>query len=829
MFSVLPMLSNNFMRWIKKIAMQTKSVSAHSRRRLTGNRPLAVEFLEERTTLSANQSLVLSPTALPADLVDTPYGQAYTASGDINTFYANQVVSYAPGTLADPTYDNPNAALGGLNPVTGSFDGSNYYLTPFDPAFSSSDLVEVGAGGSLILKLSQTASTNGYTIGVHTGFGLADADYPNGTNTDPATYFSYFQRQADVLVSADGVNWGNLGTITFNNPSNYYAGTTTDPEGLSPGVGPLANPGEPFLGSLSSFNGENWQSTLATLNGSAGGTWLNLGGVTDENGNPISGVNYIEFVVPSNPPLDPNTGYQELMMVGAVVGTNGGATISANGGSGDVALKVSDIQNPIPGLIVPASGTNSLAISGTPTSFGTETFTVTAVDSIGAVVNQNYSITVNPITLSPPNLPADTVNVPYNQTISAEDGTGQMSFAVSNVQNAIAGLDVPANGTNGLIISGTPTSTGTESFTLTVTDSNGMTIGQQNYSITINPASTLSPSSLPADTVNALYNQTISAEDGTGQMSFAVSNIQNAIPGLNVPANGTNDLVITGTPTVTGTETFTVTVTDSVGATTTANYSIAVNPRSTLSIRAVQLPIATVDDQYSAQLLASGGSGVGYSFTASGLPAGLTMSRTGLISGTPQATSGLPTTVTISVLVNDSRGDSGYRTFELTLDPALSINPITLGIATAGDPIHKQLTATGGSDAGYTFKGIGLPYWLTLSPGGLLIGTPPVTAGATVDFSVDVTDNKKGTGSTEYTVQIDPAVQIGSTTLSVVTVGNSFSTQMTAAGGSGTGYMFTASGMPAWMTLTSDGLLSGTPTTNAGSPIHFTIAVTDSE
>src|SRR5262249_16970451 len=153
--------------------------------------------------------------------------------------------------------------LGGLNPVAGSFGGTNYYLTPFDSAFEPSDLVEIGAGGSLVLKLAQPAATNGYTIGVHTGFGLLDANYPSGVNANPASDTHAWLRQADVLVGPDGVNWGNLGTITFDNPSNYDAGPATDPEGLSPGVGPAANPGEPFLGSLSSFNGENWQQTLA--------------------------------------------------------------------------------------------------------------------------------------------------------------------------------------------------------------------------------------------------------------------------------------------------------------------------------------------------------------------------------------------------------------------------------------------------------------------------------------------------------------------------------------------------------------------------------------
>jgi hypothetical protein len=237
-----------------------------------------------------------------------------------DTVYADAVVSYVPGTLPNPTYNNPGAALGGLNPVAGSFGPTTYYLTPFDPAFGPSNLVEIGAGGSLVLQLAAPVSTNGDTIGVHTGIGLLDANYPNGTNSNPASYVNSWLRQADVLVSANGVDWGNLGTITFSNPSNYYTGEATDPEGGTPGVGPLANQGQPFLGSLSSFNGEDWQQTLATLDGSAGGTWLNLSGVTDENGNPIAEVNYIAFDVPADLPLDPSTGNPEIMMVDAVVG-----------------------------------------------------------------------------------------------------------------------------------------------------------------------------------------------------------------------------------------------------------------------------------------------------------------------------------------------------------------------------------------------------------------------------------------------------------------------------------------------------------------------------
>ena len=77
----------------------------------------------------------------------------------------------------------------------------------------------------------------------------------------------------------------------------------------------------------------------------------------------------------------------------------------------------------------------------------------------------------------------------------------------------------------------------------------------------------LSQTSIPPDTVNVAYNQTIAAVGGTGTVTLAVSKVSGAIKGLTVPSSGTGSLAISGTPTATGTETFTVTATDSAGDT----------------------------------------------------------------------------------------------------------------------------------------------------------------------------------------------------------------------------------------------------------------------
>src|SRR5205823_238637 len=94
-----------------------------------------------------------------------------------------------------------------------------------------------------------------------------------------------------------------------------------------------------------------------------------------------------------------------------------------------------------------------------------------------------------------------------------------------------------------------------------------------------------------------------------------------------------------------GTTSYTVTVKDKDGNTGTFNCSITVNPPPTancLVITAVQgVPLT------SAAMVGSGGTGGPYTFSATGLPANLTMSSTGVISGTPSASGTTSYTVTV--------------------------------------------------------------------------------------------------------------------------------------------------------------------------------------
>lgn len=224
---------------------------------------------------------------------------------------ADSVVNYAPGSGAKAAYwgaplTNPAAALGlpvANHDLDDLFVDDNqiaFYdhsaLTPFSPAFTPTEVVSFGAGGSLTLHLSAPVPTSGASLGVHTGTGLFDSSWPAGQNFASAATLTD-PRVAVVEISADNATWYSLGPVTFNVPTNYYANGLSDPYGNGPGA-TVADFAQPFLGQLSDFNSRDWQSTLDLLAGSAGGTWLDLSAVP---GAPAA-IQYVRFSLPAGSP-----------------------------------------------------------------------------------------------------------------------------------------------------------------------------------------------------------------------------------------------------------------------------------------------------------------------------------------------------------------------------------------------------------------------------------------------------------------------------------------------------------------------------------------------
>lgn len=243
---------------------------------------------------------------------------------------ASQVVSYNAGTVVNSywgtPYTNPSAALGTPDEtqnIPNTYDSGgnliasadNSAITPFNASYNPQNVVAIqNAGGELTLQLSAPIAIGaGAALGIHAAVGIEDINYPNGQAGNPATLYSN-PRQADVQVSQNGTTWVDLGDKTFDVPTNIFT-NATDPTGATPGT-TLANFYQPFYGSLSSFNGENFSQILSTLNGSAGGNWYDLSSVD------LTDVDYVRL----------STSAGEEMFIDSVVGDS--ATTSGTGGSG---------------------------------------------------------------------------------------------------------------------------------------------------------------------------------------------------------------------------------------------------------------------------------------------------------------------------------------------------------------------------------------------------------------------------------------------------------------------------------------------------------------
>ena len=202
-------------------------------------------------------------------------------------------------------------------------------------------------------------------------------------------------------------------------------------------------------------------------------------------------------------------------------------------------------------------------LSGTPTTPGESTFTVTATNGVGTdAVTGTLTVTVTPALVAPVFTadapPAAVVGTSYTYTFTAT-GYPAPTFAVTS--GALpAGLDLDS--TTG-VLSGTPTTPGGSTFTVTAANGVGTDAVTGTLTVTVTPAPAapvFTAATLPAATVGTPYSATVTAT-GTGPIAFTVSS--GALPDGLVLDSSTG--VVSGTPTSAGSVTFTLTATNSAG------------------------------------------------------------------------------------------------------------------------------------------------------------------------------------------------------------------------------------------------------------------------
>lgn len=515
---------------------------------------------------------------------------------------------------------------------------------------------------------------------------------------------------------------------------------------------------------------------------------------------------------------------------GSPMAAGGTITIDASSCQAVAGFGIGDVKTaPAHGTATTTNhGASLITYSNNGDGATTDTFTFDDGSGTNNVTVTLYiQATTSPITISPATMPSGTVAIAYSGvTLSAAGGTAPYSFAVTS------GALPPGLTLSGNTISGTPTTQGTFSFSITATDSAGTPVtGTASYSITIGAPNITVTNTPTAAAISTPYSFMLTASGGTPPYTFTLDGGTTLPPGLVLASDGT----ISGTPTTLGTTNFTVRVTDSSSPTpffSANNLSITVQNLPPPIANPVSATVAYDSTNDPITLNITGGTPASVAVGTQAAHGVATASGT-TITYTPTAGYAGPDSFTYTA--TNSGGTSSPATATITVSPpTILYTPSSPAAGTDGVAYSQSLASASGGAAPYTYAVASgsLPAGITLASDGTLSGTPKEAG--TFHFTVQTTDSSTGTGpfhatSAQLTLTIAaPTIVYAPSSPVAATVGVAYSQSLAGAAGGTSPYTYTlASGsLPSGMTLSSNGTLSGTPT--AGGPFNFTVTATDS-
>jgi hypothetical protein len=266
------------------------------------------------------------------------------------------------------------------------------------------------------------------------------------------------------------------------------------------------------------------------------------------------------------------------------------------------------------------------------------------------------------------------------------------------------------------VISGTVTTAGT--YTVTISAKDGSGTGTATLAIKIG-LPLISSAATASVGINTPFSYQIVATNSPASYSAT------GLP-TNVTVNTITGL-ISGTPTVSGTFNVVLGATNAAG-TGSKTLVLTVTPAAP-SITSALAASGTTTAAFSYQIVASN---TPTSFTATPLPAGLSVSAAGLITGTPTAAG-----VTNVSITATNAGGFDTKTLVITVTAPPSITSSLTAGGVANSPFSYQIAAT---NTPTSYSATGLPATLTLNTTtGLISGTP--TAAGVINASITATNS----------------------------------------------------------------------------------------
>jgi hypothetical protein len=305
------------------------------------------------------------------------------------------------------------------------------------------------------------------------------------------------------------------------------------------------------------------------------------------------------------------------------------------------------------------------------------------------------------------------------------------------------------------------------SSTFAITASNGSAPDfSRSFTITVSTAPTLTGDAGDALTVGQPYTYQYAVG---GDPAPVVSLWSGALPdGLSLSPTG----LLSGTPTTAGSFYFILQAGSGDQVATLSDLITVSAPQVPPTLSGTVPGTASLGTAYDFTYTLGGSPAPTTSVTAGALPTGLTLSSAGRLSGTPTAVGTFSFTVTAANGVSPA----ATRTDTIVVKGAAATVSGTPPIASVKEPYSFTFTRGGNPLPTLTRVGATLPDGLTLSPAGVLSGTP--SRAGTFKFTVSATNGTGPAVTLPVTVVVRPQPTLDVSDASV-TEGNSGQKAMT--------------------------------------------------